>query len=61
MTVYLIDIETNEVKTTYDNVIEWGFNFVEYMNGGYRAKTYCDTETEYFSDKYEEVDNTDTD
>ena len=59
MTVYLIDKETNEIKSTYNNVIEWGFNFVEYMNGGYRAKMYCDTETEYFTD--EEVSNTDTD
>lgn len=51
MKVYLIDRETNENKKVYDNVIRWGENFVEYLNGGYRGKIYCDIETEFFTDQ----------
>ena len=50
MTVYLIDKNTNETKRTFNDVIGWADNFVEYNNGG-RAKIYCNTEVEYFSDK----------
>lgn len=50
MKVYLISMETNETIREFDNVIRWSYNFVEYDNGG-RAKIYCDTETEYFTDK----------
>lgn len=52
MKVYLIDRETNEIKNTYDNVISWGINYVEYLNGGFRAKIYCNEETEYFTNEY---------
>ena len=48
--IYLINKETNEIIQTFENIIEWGANFVEYLNGGYRAKMYCG-ENEYFSDK----------
>lgn len=48
--IYLINAETNEVIQTFENVIEWGYNFVEYTNDGIRAKIYCN-ENEYFSDK----------
>ena len=47
--IYLINKETNEVIQTFEDVIEWGENFVEYNNGGYRAKMYC-SENEYFTD-----------
>lgn len=50
MTIYLINKETNEIIREFDNVINWSYNFVEYNNNG-RAKIYCDTETEYFTDK----------
>ena len=50
MTIYLINKETNETIQTFENVITWGHNFVEYDNGGYRAKMYC-SENEYFTDK----------
>ena len=50
MKVYLINKETNEIVREFENVINWSYNFVEYNNGG-RAKIYCDTETEYFTDK----------
>ena len=50
MKVYLINNETNEVVNEYNNVISWGFDFVEYHNGG-RCKIYCDAETEHFSDE----------
>lgn len=50
--IYLINKETNEIIRTFalEDVIEWGENFIEYSNGGYRAKTYCN-ENEYFTDK----------
>ena len=48
--IYLINAETNETIRTFENVIHWGDNFVEYDNGGYRAKMYCG-ENEYFTDK----------
>lgn len=50
MKVYLIDLETQNVLQEFNNVIEWGFDFVEYENSG-RAKIYCDSEKEYFTDK----------
>ena len=46
--VYLINKETNETIQTFQNVIAWDYNFVEYMNGKYRAKMYCG-ENEYFT------------
>ena len=50
MVVYLKNKETNEILQTFENVIEWGYNFVEYRNqNNYRTKTYCD-ESEYFTD-----------
>ena len=49
MKVYLKNLETNEIISEYDNVIHWGYNFVEFNNGG-RCKIYCNTETEYFTD-----------
>ena len=55
MEIYLIDNETNEVKQTYQNVKQWGYNFVEYLNNGMRGKVYCDMETEHFSDKMPEI------
>ena len=51
--VYLINKETKETIQEFNNVINWGFNFVEYTNGG-RCKIYCDHEKEYFTDKLEE-------
>lgn len=54
MKIYLINADTNETIQTFENVDRWGANFVEYTNGGYRAKTYCG-ENEYFTDK--EVEN----
>lgn len=53
MKIYLINNETNDVIREFNNVINWSYNFVEYNNGG-RAKIYCDTETEYFTDNVEE-------
>lgn len=68
MTVYLIDKKTNELKRTFNNVIKWAVNFVEYNNVG-RAKVYCNTDVEYFSDENpetvevvdEETENTESD
>lgn len=48
--IYLINAETNEIIQTFEDVIAWGYNFVEYKNGNYRAKMYCN-ENEYFTDK----------
>lgn len=55
MKVYLINAETNELISEYDNVIRWGYNFVEYNNGG-RCKIYC-SENEYFTDKSEVLED----
>lgn len=48
--IYLINKETNEVIGTFNEVQHWDYNYVEYLNGGYRAKMYC-SDNEYFSDK----------
>lgn len=50
MKIYLINAETNETIRTYENVNNWGINFVEFTNGKYKAKHYCG-ENEYFTDK----------
>ena len=50
MMIYLINAETNETIQTFENVTNWGSNFVEYLNGGYPAKMYCN-DNEYFTDK----------
>ena len=55
MMIYLKSIETNEIINEYDNVIQWGYNFVEFDNGG-RCKIYCDSEKEYFTDKDNELE-----
>lgn len=52
MTIYLVDLQTQEIKETFENVIRWSANFVEYNNNG-RGKRYCDENTEYFTDKLE--------
>lgn len=57
MEIYLKSIETNEIKKAYKDVIVWGYNFVEYYNSGNRAKIYCDTETEYFTEVEDGEDN----
>ena len=49
--VYLVNKETKEIINTYNDVIGWGYNFVEYNNGG-RCKSYCG-ENEYFTDQIE--------
>lgn len=48
MIVYLIDIESGEVKQTYTNVISFSHNYVEFDNNG-RCKIYCNPEIEFFS------------
>ena len=48
MKVCLLNKETNDVVGEFNNVINWGYNFVEYNNGG-RCKCYC-SEDEYFTD-----------
>lgn len=50
--IYLINKETNETIRTFnaEDVIEWGENFIEYNNGGYRSKMYCN-ENEYFTNE----------
>lgn len=47
--IYLINADTNEIINTYENVIAWDYNFVEYTNDNIRAKIYCNDD-EYFSD-----------
>ena len=47
--IYLINSETKEVINTFNNVIAWGNNFVEYTQNGLRAKIYCN-DNEYFTD-----------
>ncbi|MBQ2871595.1 hypothetical protein IJE86_07830 [bacterium] len=53
MTIYLINRETGELINTYNNVTRWAEDFVEYNNGG-RAKSYCEVESELFTDTYTE-------
>lgn len=50
MKVYLKKLKNDEIINEYDNVIKYRINFVEYLNQGFRAKKYCDSETEYFSE-----------
>ena len=56
MKVYLKNTETNETIREFNNVISWGYNFVEYNNGG-RCKIYCDEEKEYFTNVNENIVN----
>ena len=49
MKVYLINKETVSMTQEFDNVTAWSYNFVEYINNGYRAKFYCNEE-QYFTD-----------
>ena len=53
MEIFLINKNTKEVKNTYTNVINWGPNFVEFYNGNFRGKIYCNND-EYFTDTVEE-------
>lgn len=55
--IYLI--KDNKVIETFDNVISWGINFVEFNNDGFRCKRYCD-EDEYFTDELLEEENLET-
>lgn len=48
MKVYLINNETNEIISEYNNVTNWSYNFVEFDNNG-KCKIYCN-EDEYFTD-----------
>lgn len=50
--IYLINSETKEVINTYNNALNWGSNFVEYGQGNFRAKIYCN-DNEYFTDNVE--------
>ena len=52
MKIYLKKIETNEVIEVFENVTNWGVNFVEFLNNGYEGKIYCDEE-EYFTNSEE--------
>lgn len=47
--IYLKKKETDEIIGTYENVIAWGYNFVEYTKDNMRAKIYCDDD-KYFTD-----------
>lgn len=51
MKIYLIDRETGKVEKTYTNVINWNETFVEFINGGFIGKIYCNSEIEYFSNE----------
>ena len=55
MIIYLINAETNEIKNEYDNVITWGYNFIEFLNNSQRCKIYCN-ENEYFTDQRPDVE-----
>lgn len=52
--IYLKNRVTNKTIQVFENVICWGIDFVEYINGKFRSKIYCN-EDEYFSDK--EIDD----
>jgi hypothetical protein len=51
--VYLRNKETKQVIMTIENVENYGTNFVEYKNNGYRAKMYCNEDEEFV----EEIEN----
>ena len=53
MIVYLKDINTNEVLQTFENVVNWGNSFVEFLTDKQRTKIYCD-ENHYFTDQNEQ-------
>ena len=48
--------ETKQVVMTIENVENYGTNFVEYKNNGYRAKMYCNEDEEFV----EEIENEET-
>lgn len=47
MVVYLINKDNLSVVQEFNNVIDWGMDFVEYINGQ-RCKFYC-LGNEYFT------------
>lgn len=47
--IYLINKTTNEIVTTFDNVIEWSTNYV-LLKAGYGRAKYFSNENEYFTD-----------
>ena len=51
MTIYLINKETQEIIAEHSGVERWDYSFVECINYGRKAKFYCNTEVEYFTDK----------
>ena len=51
MVIYLVKNKTNELICTFENVIKWENNFVEYKNGIYKSKVYCNLDEEYFTDQ----------
>lgn len=56
MEVYLIDKETDKVKQTFTNVLNFRENYVEYLNSGCRGKIYFDTEIEYISETMPDIE-----
>lgn len=50
--IYLVNKETNEIIQTFEEeIITWGYNFIEYKNTmNFRTKRYCN-ENEYFTDE----------
>lgn len=50
MIVYLISKNDNNIINEFHNVINFTPNSVEFLNGGFSSKIYCDLEREYFSD-----------
>ena len=58
MEIYLIKKETREIKNSYNNVLKWDSDYVEYLNCGYRGKIYCDRQTEYFTNMKPEIKET---
>lgn len=48
MRIFLVETSTNTILNIYDNVINWGTDFIEYTNKGLKAKKYAST-NQYFS------------
>lgn len=54
-TIYLINSETNQVISTFTDIIDYGSNYVLYRNGLYPGKVYA-SPNEYFAEELPQVE-----
>jgi hypothetical protein len=54
MIIYLKDKNSHEIKEMFQNCKSFTENSVTFIKFGCEGKSYCDTSSEYFTDKFEQ-------